>query len=48
MKKVYDDKTINLSQSDFEKPEGKLTIELDCSKYNNAQQNDGNAIKFDL
>lgn len=48
MKKVYDDKTINLSQSDFEKPEGKLSIELDCSKYNNAQQNDGNAIKFDL
>jgi len=33
MKKVYADKTINLSTSDFERPEGKLSIELDCSKY---------------
>ncbi len=34
MKKVYADKTINLSQEDFERPEGKLSIELDCSRYN--------------
>lgn len=45
MKKVYTDKSINLTQADFEKPEGKLSIELDCSKYllNNPepQQNQG-------
>jgi penicillin-binding protein 1A len=46
MKKVYDDKTIGLSQADFEKPEGKLTIELDCSKYNEKKENDGNNINF--
>ena len=34
MKKVYADKSINLSQEDFERPEGKLSIELDCSRYN--------------
>jgi hypothetical protein len=33
MKKVYDDKTLNISQGDFEKPPGRLTVELDCSKY---------------
>lgn len=33
MKKVYSDKSINLSQADFERPEGKLSIELDCSRY---------------
>lgn len=35
MKKIYADKTITISQGDFERPEGKLSIELDCSKYNN-------------
>jgi penicillin-binding protein 1A len=34
MKKVYADNTINLSTADFERPEGKLSIELDCSRYN--------------
>ncbi|HMT29549.1 MAG TPA: PBP1A family penicillin-binding protein [Bacteroidia bacterium] len=33
MKKAYADKSINLSQADFERPESKLSIELDCSKY---------------
>lgn len=34
MKKVYADPSIGLSTADFEKPENKLSIELDCSKYN--------------
>jgi penicillin-binding protein 1A len=34
MQKVYADKTIKISQGDFEKPAHKITIEIDCSKYN--------------
>lgn len=32
MKEVYKDKTLNISQGDFEKPEG-ISVELDCDKY---------------
>jgi penicillin-binding protein 1A len=38
MKKLYADKTLNIYQGDFEKPAGKLSIELDCNKYKNVQQ----------
>ena len=31
MKKIYGDKTINISKGDFEKPEEPLNVELDCS-----------------
>lgn len=34
MQKVYTDKTIKISQSDFEKPTKRIEIEMDCSKYN--------------
>lgn len=34
MQKVYADKTIKISQGDFEKPAKKIDIEMDCSKYN--------------
>jgi penicillin-binding protein 1A len=34
MKKVYSDKTLKISQKDFEKPAKKIDIEMDCSKYN--------------
>jgi penicillin-binding protein 1A len=35
MQKVYGDKTLKISQGDFEKPEGvELKVETDCSKYN--------------
>lgn len=34
MQKVYADKTIKISQGDFEKPKKKIEIEMDCSKYN--------------
>jgi penicillin-binding protein 1A len=34
MQKVYADKSIKLTKSDFEKPAKKIEIEMDCSKYN--------------
>lgn len=34
MKKVYQDKTLEISQDDFEKPQRPLSIELDCERYN--------------
>ena len=34
MQKVYADKTLKISQGDFEKPEGEIKVETDCSKYN--------------
>ncbi len=36
MQKVYADKTIKISQSDFERPNKKINVEMDCSKYNTA------------
>jgi penicillin-binding protein 1A len=33
MQKVYADTTLNISMDDFEKPEKKISIELDCRKY---------------
>lgn len=39
MQKVYADKTIKISQGDFEKPAKKIEIELDCSKYNKEIEN---------
>jgi penicillin-binding protein 1A len=33
MQKAYSDKRLNISQGDFEKPETKLKVELDCEKY---------------
>ncbi len=32
MKKCYEDKTLNISKEDFEKPPGELTINIDCEK----------------
>lgn len=43
MKKAYADKELKISTGDFEKPPGPISIELDCSKYEqdktNTQQN---------
>ncbi|MFB6306580.1 MAG: hypothetical protein ABEH43_06265, partial [Flavobacteriales bacterium] len=36
MNKVWDDDNINISTSDFEKPEN-LDIELDCRNHNNSK-----------
>jgi penicillin-binding protein 1A len=46
MKKVYNDKSLKVTQSDFEKPEGlDLKIELDCSKYNEDKEQE-ESIEF--
>ncbi len=37
MQKVYADKTIKISQGDFERPLHKIDVELDCSKYNKGE-----------
>ena len=34
MQKVYADKKINLYPGEFEKPVGKINVEMDCDKYN--------------
>lgn len=39
MNKVYDDKTISISTEDFEKPQKKLSIELDCNRLRILQEN---------
>ena len=36
MKKIYDDKSLNISKGDFEKP-ANVKIEFDCSKYEEKQ-----------
>jgi penicillin-binding protein 1A len=46
MKKVYADKTLNISQGNFERPPGKLSIELDCSKYQNTNTINPNDSDF--
>ena len=46
MKKVYADKTLNIPQGDFEHPPGKLSIELDCSKYQNNNTTNPNDSDF--
>ena len=33
MQKAYADKSLNISQGEFEKPEKPITIEVDCDKY---------------
>ncbi|MBI3501920.1 MAG: transglycosylase domain-containing protein [Bacteroidetes bacterium] len=41
MQKVYADKKINLYQGDFEKPAGKINVEMDCDKYNKEMEQGG-------
>ena len=36
MNKVYGDKSLNVSQAPFPKPEKPLAVEIDCSKYSNS------------
>jgi penicillin-binding protein 1A len=46
MKKIYNDKSIKISQSDFSKPALPLTIELDCGKYLQPGQQDADKDNF--
>lgn len=40
MKKAYADASLNISRADFDKPEEKLTVELNCDRYKQQQQED--------
>ncbi|HQV01088.1 MAG TPA: penicillin-binding transpeptidase domain-containing protein, partial [Bacteroidia bacterium] len=42
MKKCYADKTLKVANTDFEKPLTKLSVEIDCSKYQEQKSMDGN------
>lgn len=47
MKKIYEDKKLNISQKDFERPEGlDIKVELDCSKYNEDKQIEEESAEF--
>jgi penicillin-binding protein 1A len=37
MKQVYEDKSVEISTGPFERPEGELSVELDCNKYDKLQ-----------
>ena len=39
MRKCYADKTLNISQEDFEKPTEELSINIDCSKVEETEEN---------
>jgi penicillin-binding protein 1A len=45
MQKVYADKTIKISQGDFDKPSKKIDIEMDCSKYNDALEKETDSFE---
>ena len=49
MRRVYDDKTIDINRGDFEKPLTPPTIELNCGDYRADQQEETiyNNIIFD-
>lgn len=42
MQKVYADKTIKISQGDFERPAHRIEVETDCSRYNREEGTDLN------
>jgi penicillin-binding protein 1A len=42
MQKVYADTTLDVSQGDFERPSGGISVETDCSKYNQTTNPFGN------
>lgn len=39
MKRIYEDKELNVSQGDFERPSAPLSVEIDCRKYEEQQKN---------
>ena len=42
MKKIYADKSLHISQGDFEKPAKKITVEMDCAKHDDKEVEDTN------
>ena len=45
MQKAYADKTLTISQDDFEKPDKPLTIEVDCDRYKDNNTTGGELFK---
>lgn len=43
MQKVYADPTIKISREDFDKPNGRITVEMDCAKYERENPNNNNS-----
>jgi penicillin-binding protein 1A len=41
MQKIYEDKSLNFSKEDWEKPKDGLDVEIDCSKYNSSSHDNG-------
>lgn len=46
MKRCYADSSLDISRTDFEKPSGPLSIELDCEKFERQNQT-GNPFDLD-
>lgn len=42
MQKVYADKSLKITQGDFEKPPHKIDVEMDCSKYDDKDETNEN------
>jgi penicillin-binding protein 1A len=47
MKRIYADKTLNISQGEFEKPLKKIDVEMDCSKYDDKDQDAKNFDNYE-
>jgi len=45
MQKAYADNTLNISQGDFEKPDKPVTIELNCDRYKDNNNTNGELFK---
>jgi penicillin-binding protein 1A len=47
MNKVYADSTLNISKGGFERPDGPMTVELDCAKFERANKRKGVGLMSD-
>ncbi|OFX79931.1 MAG: hypothetical protein A2X12_04020 [Bacteroidetes bacterium GWE2_29_8] len=48
MQKVYEDKSLNIEKDiDFQRPASKISVELDCAKYEQNKSTDKKKFKFD-
>jgi len=47
MNKVYADSTLAISKGPFERPEGSLTVELDCAKFDKMNRRKGVGLMSD-
>ena len=45
MKRIYDDKSLKISQGEFEAPKKKIDVETDCDKYDKDEGDDN--LDFD-